>query len=634
MEKNQKFDILIHSDGNIGKPIVNNIAEMIFKKLPHRSEDCYIIYSHYHEKFVKISLKKLRFIISQLYEEFQKKEIKQGDTVLLTTLSVNNLLLIHIMFIALSSYGVRVLLPMFVETNLLNEWFNSTKCNAVILSKKEILSMKHCEKQKKIINEICNKAEANNLTICDLSEDFSIESYFSTSKSEDFEIHDKSLIHKIMKETHHSTEAVIFTTSGSTGKSKLILYEQGAFINNCMSWQESEMFESDKMGGRSFIDIFPHTISTRAFFNALWTGFPICMIISEWIKQKPEKILPLLIKMKPETLTMGPSSFEMILEFINLVPEIKELAFSDLKKVVSTGAPFDRKIAEKMDRIMGLCLHNAYGTTETQQVLTTVLNNEKNIDQNNISLGKPFLGVSIGLEKFDNETYKLFIKSPFGCKEIIKNGTITHSEFFYTGDIVKMTENNKLIYVGREQTDFFKSGYGMKIPIIQLKKYYQELHENIEYIEFFPFATFNYSLGIAALIIISDDSIPPGRIINRRMKKKYYNIIKKINYSLSKTLEPYEYEQQTISRFILVNSDISRKFKETIPIDILKTQFKNEIRDLLYSNEIKSGISNMVGLKSVYLMYLLNYTLFRNNRLRKFLLEVFLKYKDKKNEKL
>jgi long-subunit acyl-CoA synthetase (AMP-forming) len=632
MENNQRFDKLIQSNDVISTPIVNNIAEMLFKEIPHRNEESYIIYSHLHGKFVKVSLKKLRFIISHLYEDFQNKKIKNGDTVFLATLQVNNPLLISIMFLALLSYGARVFLPLFVETKVLDNWFKLAKCDVLILPKKEILKMKHYEKQKYAINEIFKKAVANKIKIYDLSEDFSFEPYISKTLNSNLITNKNQLIDSVIKNTNPTTEAVIFTTSGSTGESKLVLYDQKALINNCMSWNMSGMYNSDKLGGRSFIDILPHTISIRALINALWTGHPICMVVSDWVKQKPEKVLSLLTKMKPETITMGPSSIDIILEYIGLIPELRNLAFSELKKVVSTAAPFDIKIAKKIEEIFNFNLHNAFGTTETQQVLTTVLYNEKSLGQYNLDLGKPFYGVSIGLNKHKNNTYKLFIKSPYCCKAIIDKKNIILDEFLYTGDIVKLDNNNKLIYVDREKIDFFKSGYGIKIPILIMKKYYHELYEKVNYIEYFSYSTLNYSLGVAALILIQNNNLPQGRITDERTINKYYNIIEKINYSLFKTLEPFEYERRTITRFILVNIRDEKDFKIKISKNKIKEHFENEIKDLLYSDE-KSGVTNLASLKSSYLIFLLKNTLFKSKKTRKVILDLLLKYEESKYKK-
>ena len=140
MKNETNFDVKISSKKRIPKPIINNFTEMIFKELPHRDEKCFVILSHDKEKFVKISLKRLRFIISSLMQEFEKKGISPGDTALLPTISVNSELFVALMFISLIVYGVRALLPLYVEIPELDTWINNSECKVVIIPEKKIYS--------------------------------------------------------------------------------------------------------------------------------------------------------------------------------------------------------------------------------------------------------------------------------------------------------------------------------------------------------------------------------------------------------------------------------------------------------------------------------------------------------------
>ena len=513
--------------------------------------------------------------------------------------------------------------PMFVESNALDTWITHTKCNAVIVPTDEIQTLRGCTQQKKELREIITIAQHHGFPLYDVSKDFNLQSYLDTPIPQHYSPNDP-LIQKCMRETNFSTESMIFTTSGTSGQSKLVLYEQGAFLRNCQSWQESGMYQKEKLGGRSVIDILPHTISIRALFNALWTGYPICILTTQWVKQKPQKILPFLMKMKPEVMTLGPSSFRLILELITLVPEIKDLAFSELRTVVSTGAPYSKKIAEEMKKHFGLHLHNAYGTTETQQVATTILYNEQELPLYEVSLGKPLNGVTLGLKKYNDDLYKLYVKTPFSYKSIIDKKITPANEFFYTGDIVKHEKNNVLTYIGREQKDFIKSGYGAKVPITYLEEYYKELYERVNHIEYYAFETFNFSLGVAALIFITDEHLTKGRVTNQKSIKKYYNQIIKINSHLRRTLKPFEYEQRKIIRFLLVNSNVLRTSKGMVSHLTLETQFGDEIYDLLHSNNPKSGVKNLPYLRSVFLMFLVRYTPLREKKLRKLLMKIVL----------
>ena len=618
--KEKIFDILIKDECKIPKPIVNNIAELIYNNISHRDENCYVIYGHDKNKVIKISLHRLRFIVSKLYEEFSKKKIKPKDTVLLSSLQVNNELYMSLIFVALMSYGCRVLLPMFVETKEIENWLKITKCSHIIIPKKEILGQKTNPKYEKILNEIETIGLENKKSVFDLEEDFNVKKLVFENISDDFSF-DTKIVKNTIENTNLENDAAIFTTSASSGKSKLVLYDQSGFIKCCMSWQKSGLYKKTVMGGRSLIDIFPHTISVRTFFNALWSGYPVCIFVSEWVKNKPEKILSHLIEMKPEVITIGPGSFNVVLEFLDIFPEIKNLVFSELRCVVSTGSKYSKYVSEKIVKTFDLPLYNAYGTTETQQVLTTVLLTSN--DENLTSLGKPLCGVQIGLKKTDNSFYKLYVNSPFGHKEILNDETEYINGFFYTGDIVQVKENNNLFFMGRENRDFLKTSYGSKLPLSLMKEYYKNLYEKSNHIEFFNSETINLNFGVSALIFIKDYKLKKGRVIDKKFIADFKKMIVNADRHLEKNLEPFEYEQRKISRFIIINGETYKTTKGNVSRYKIELNYNDEIYDLMHSNKSKNGVCNIVVSKKWFLGSILKLPLFKISFFRRLVLKIF-----------
>ncbi|HEC89299.1 MAG TPA: hypothetical protein ENI44_01805 [Thermoplasmatales archaeon] len=581
MKIKEEFDILIKSDKNIeDKFVADNLADLLFKKLLHRDENCDIIWSHYNDDFIKISLKRLRYISASLYKEFKSRGIKPGDSVILADLMVNNVSLISIFFVALVSYGCRVMLPMWVETNEISNWIKMINCKCIFAPEEEINRLKGYRREKQIIDIIKNTAVENGIPFYDIERDFGTKKYLFDLIPENFSPLEDEVVKEVLNDTNADMEMAIFTTSGTTGRSKLLVYTQKAYLNTIAAYEASNLYNKG-MGGRNFIDIFTHTVSVRSLVNSLWTGQPVCMLTSSWIKDMPEKILPLLMKMKIEVATLGPSSFSFIIEFVKTFPELKERVFSDLKTVVSTGAPYSIKTAEEYKKILGLTLHNAYGLVETQQVLTTLLD-EKPFNPFNPNMGKPIAGVEIGLKKFSRDTYKLFIKTCFGHKYMIdpKEGLIYPDEFLDSGDIVKVDRDKNIYYIGRENSDFFKNGFGAKVPLAIMKEYYRRLYEKVKHIEYYAPEDSTISLGVAALIFIENKELPSGRVTDKREIKRYTRIIKNINNFLYKTIEPFEYDQRAITRFLLINHEIPRTRKNTISKYRIEVEFKGEIDDL------------------------------------------------------
>jgi long-subunit acyl-CoA synthetase (AMP-forming) len=626
MMQHNDFDVIISSELPCPPLTVTSIAELLFTQLPHRDEQSLVILTHIEDTYVQVSLQRLRHITASLYSEFEQKNIQPGDTVLLATLSVNTELYTILLFTSLISYGVRVLFPMFLETTELPTWIQNTNCSAVILPNHEIQQLPGHERQKQIINDIKNISEHYHLPLYETRDDFHLTRYLTeTIPQTDYSTH--PLIQSCITRTRHTTESVIFTTSGTSGRSKLVLYEQGAFLRNCHCWQASGLYTKEKLGGRSFLDILPHTVSIRALLNAYWTGYPTCIVKTEWMKQKPQKLLPFLIKMRPEVMTLAPNSFQYLIELLILVPEVKDLVFSELRTVISTSASYSNTIAEGMKTHFHLYLHNAYGLTETQQVLTTLLRSSPPPDLDEMEMGKPIAGVVLGLKKYEDDLYSLYVHSPYGHKAVLTEKTIPAEEFFSTGDIVRYQPPDILTYVGRENKDFIKNGFGAKVSLVALKKYYAELYQDVHHIEYLASEIFNFSLGIAALLFITDPSLPLGRVTDKKTIHTFYNRIKTINKHLQKTLEPFEYEQWTITRFLLINHAVPRTQKGTISRFIIDTQFHQETYDLIHSNDPRTGVKNIEQLSSAFLRFLLLYTPLRYKKIRTCLFQIFFRKK-------
>ena len=588
---NNYFDKIIASDEKITVKSVKNLSSLIFNQLIHRDENSDVILSHDGTKLVKISLKRLRFVVYSLFNQLEKKKIKPGQTVLLASISGNNELFIALMFTALSAYGVRVLLPMFMEINALEEWLDMTGCSVIILPGEEILSLNHHEKEKSIVHSIKKIALQRKLPCFDILKDFSLRKLLyqnipDISYSSDIQVR------KAVKSTTHETEAMLISTSGSSGKSKLVVYEQGAFIRSCLSWQAAGFFTKEKLGGRGFTPLFTHTMGVRAYFNAIWTGIPVCLINTEWFEEKPEIVRYFLLQMNPEHITGGPSVFNLLLELMRNFPELKNRLGYFMKTVVSSGAPNNCQTAKAIETAFGLTMHNAFGMTETQQILSTLIFNK--LTQKNLkSLGLPLPGVTIGLKKMPEENghYRLYVNSPFGFKKIIGEPPSNDipKDFFNTGDIVSLDEKNRIIYQGRENRDFVKDGFGVKIPLNCMRQHYEKLYSQAEHVEYFPIKN---SPGMTAMIFIQNDSLQKGKVTDNQLIQQYSRLISEMNDQLYKKLEPFEFRHRFLSRFVLINSDAPKTVKGNISKYKIETNFQDVIEALIDPLSSHSGVEN------------------------------------------
>jgi acetylornithine/succinyldiaminopimelate/putrescine aminotransferase/predicted amino acid dehydrogenase/acyl-coenzyme A synthetase/AMP-(fatty) acid ligase len=584
------FDHIIRSQINISQPTVNSLAALLYTKLDHRPEDSKIILSHDGNKIVTISLERMRFIVYSLFEKYKNNGIKTGDTVLLASISGNNELFTALQFIALSCFGIRVLLPMFMEMNEISEWIRLSNCNTVFIPEKDILSLTHHDKEKTILKSIKKIADQENLTCFDLQDDFQIKDLLYQSLP-DIAYLNQSIIKDAFSNTNLNTESLLITTSGSSGKSKIVTYEQGAFIRSCISWQIAGFYDNNILGGRGFTPLFTHTMGIRAFFNALWTGVPVCLIISEWFIEKPETVRYFLMNMKPAHFTGGPAVYNLLLEIMRNFPELKIHLKPYIKTLVSSGAPLSTQTIHALDSSFGVKIQNAFGTTETQQVLSTLISDSTE-DKHQNKLGLPLPGVSVGLKKLKGKTdqYRMYIKSPFGCKTYNQDNFNTFQDFFDTGDIVKLQNNNELVYIGREVRDFFKDEFGVKIPISALQQYYDDLYIQVKHIEYFPLQN---NPGLSALIFIDDPLLTHGPIVESSFSRKYVNRLSEINTKLYQDLEPFEFWHRHISRFALINKALPLTGKGTVSRYQIETDYRDIIETLINPLSAHPAVRNV-----------------------------------------
>lgn len=567
-----KFDEEIINSTLISKSPVDNFAQLIFDSLDHRPDDSEIILSHIGNQLERIDLKRLRYVIGGLYQEIERIGLTKNDTVLLASLQGNNELYISLMFLALSSYGVRVFLPMYIENNSLKDWVIKSEASKILISQHEVQSLKNQDTKKKALDKLLEAAKEINIELIDFKEELMLDQLLCDQNKDISQF--KEVIEKVKKETHLNQEALIITTSGTSGKSKLVVHTQRSLLSSCLSWDAAGLYDNDLMGGRGFTPLFSHTMGIRAFFNALWTGKPMCLIITDWFMEKPEVVRYLLRSMRPEHITGGPAVFNLFLELIRNFPELNEVAQNSFKCLVGSGAPFDPKFSSRIKKQFGLTPHNAYGTTETQQALNTLL--KENVNRE--GLGFPLPGVKIGLKSFDKENnlFQLFIQAPFVCDHIINdNNSFTEDGYFITGDLVSYDGTN-IKYFGRENTDFIKDQFGVKIPVRTVLKYYESLNELTSHIELF---SINDTPGLAALLFL-DPTTEDVKHSSKELINELKNYISVANNQLLDSIEPFEYNHRSIKRARIVFDHVPRTAKGNTSRYQIKELFSEEIKEL------------------------------------------------------
>ncbi len=564
MGASESFDRILSGGQEPGECGIANLAQLLFWPLAHRDERSEVVIGHDGPRPVRVTLARLRFIAARLFAEFRAKGIRPGTTVLLANIPGNSELFLALLLNALAAYGARTLLPMFMETAVLEEWLALCGVSTAILPETDIGDLEHHEKEKAILRAVKEAVLRRGLPCYDGLGDFRLREWLYHENPDPDAAAPE--VAAAIASTGPRTEALLVSTSGTTGKSKLALYEQGAFIRSCLSWQKAGFFDPGKLGGRGFTPLLAHTMGVRAFFNALWTGSPVCLITTEWFEEKPETVRYLLLHMRPEHITGGPAVFHLLLELARNFPELKEGLRASLKTVVLSGAPNRGRTAREIASAFGLTLHTAFGMTETQQVLSTLLSEkEPAADEGLADLGRPLPGVAVGLKRLPEDAglFRLYVKSPFGAASMI--GETPPADglegFLDTGDDVRLSDGDRLVYEGREGKDFFKDGFGVKIPLPVLARQYEALHGEAAHIEYLPLRN---CPGLAALIFLGESPPSGGVVTDGATLRRFSRLAAGINTHLFRTLEPFEFRHRSIRRLALVNGPVPRTAKGSV----------------------------------------------------------------------
>lgn len=549
---------------------IRSFDQLIFGAVPYRRSDSEILISHIGDELVSLSLGQLRSVVRKVYWRVHMLRLSPGDTVLLCRMEGSSELNIALLLFALSAYGIRVFLPMYLEPDHLSDWLDLADVKCVVLPEIEIAQCESHHREKEQLTEIKQIAAELSIPVVDVLDQSEngglLADLFDTDQGKtDFPPGIAGL-------DSIEREALIVTTSGTSGRSKLVVYTQGAILNSCLSWETAGFFSPELMGGRSFTPLITHTMGIRGLFNALWSGYPVCLINTNYYTEKPEVSRFFLMEMKPHNITGGPALYQLLLEMIRLFPELRDGLRENIRTLVSSGTSFNPKTVQFIEDVFDKSMHNAFGTTETQQVTNTLLSEKKNRDSDSL-LGGLLPGVEIELRPVedDPDNFSLHVFAPFMHKHVLGEHKTDHMKtdrFFATKDLVRPYPAGQIEYIGRKSDDFLKDGFGVKIPLGYIREYYKSLIEKFEFVHFIPV---NAYPGMAVLIFKPDSQRTSGE------KTSIKHLIRDINSGLKKQLTPFEYNHRHICAFHIIQESVPLTTKGNVSISNLERNYAHEL---------------------------------------------------------
>jgi fatty-acyl-CoA synthase len=226
--------------------------------------------------------------------------------------------------------------------------------------------------------------------------------------------------------------AVIFSTSGTTGKAKLIKKRNGLFY-----WLQSFTHLLTYTGIHQHPSVFigvplAHGFGYTALLFAMVLGKKAVLNNNlHWEEQAT------LIKKEQAAILAGvPASLYYLAQQLE--------GENPVKLVISGGAPLTTTIFTSLQKSFGKNIFSMYGSTEAS---TSFIANCNELQKHINALGKPLKGVNYFL---DADTGELIVNSPL-ANTPDKDGWVN------TGDIVKY-EKGLLIWCGRKDDMIIKGG--------------------------------------------------------------------------------------------------------------------------------------------------------------------------------
>ncbi len=533
-------------------PTPRHLAELIFSRRKDGEAQRPILLgcvTQPEPQIVALSLGQLQGVLLAIIHQLEGRGICSGQTIALVRLPNTSELPIAVLYLALSAMGVRVLFPMYLELDQVDHWLEISNAQALLLSTTETNGA--ARNDAALTSRLIDIARRGQVPVLSFAQDLGLTSLLLDPPS----AADGTIISNLMDTRPAGDgECLLLTTSGTSGKAKLVRYTQQALLCSCAAWEDAGLFANDKLGGRGLSLLLGHSMGLRGLWNAIWTREPLCLITPEWFLEHPERVSSLLLRMQPEHVTGGPATFYTLLEFARIYPRLKEQCFRRLKCLVSSGTQYDTTLVRRVRTAFDLPLHNAFGMTEAMQVLSTLVPGSYQTPEG--SLGNALPGVELRLDDDGlQEGQRLLVRSPFGSSGYLDHKSDKSREgddWFSTGDLVE-ERGGALFYLGRENSDFINDGLGLRISRVRLQQLYGELtHDGHDGemggIAFFPLKR---GPGLAALLFVPQADGSP-LVTDRAVLTEMQSRIEHRLEFLRGELEELQFHPLSLGRFAML----------------------------------------------------------------------------------
>ncbi len=265
-----------------------------------------------------------------------------------------------------------------------------------------------------------------------------------------------------------SDSAYCIFTSGSSGLPKGVLLTYEGLLNHIEAKISLLKLTSESRLCLSFNIGF--VASIWQILTPILLGAQLFIYANDLIK-KPYQFLKQLDRDEVNTVSMVPQSLHGYYRYLG--DKHQKLQLSNMKQIILTGEKVDKVVVESFyANYDHISLINAYGQSEcSDDTFHYVI--PRNIASGEIPIGKPIQNVSYHIlnenleEVASGKKGELYIGGICLSKCYLNNDqltkekfvTVSNAIFYRTGDIVKLNENQDIIYIGRTDNQIKIRGY-------------------------------------------------------------------------------------------------------------------------------------------------------------------------------
>jgi acetyl-CoA synthetase len=259
--------------------------------------------------------------------------------------------------------------------------------------------------------------------------------------------------------THANDPLLLYFTSGTTSKPKLVLHSHQSYPVGHLS----TMYWIGLQSGDIHLNISSPGWAKHAWscFFAPWNA-GACIFIYNYARFQAKALLGVLEQHQVTAMCAPPTVWRMLIQE-NLAEHKQRLK---LRELVGAGEPLNPEIIDKVRDAWDITLRDGYGQTET----TAQIGNSPGQMVKPGSMGRPLPGYRVALLDVDDQPavegeislalnpaptglMLAYLDSPEKTAEVMSNG------YYHTGDIANSDGDGYITYVGRADDVFKASDY-------------------------------------------------------------------------------------------------------------------------------------------------------------------------------